>query len=38
MKIYLSRFDYIIYSLFNSIPTIFSDFSNLRYCCCQHLF
>ncbi|KHG19862.1 hypothetical protein F383_10707 [Gossypium arboreum] len=38
MKVYSSRFDYIIYSLINSIPTIFSDFSNSRHCSWQHLF
>ena len=38
MKIDSSRFDSITYSLFNSISTIFSDFSNSRHYCCLNLF
>ena len=38
MKIDSSSFNLITYSSFNSISTIFSDFSNLHHCCCQILF
>ena len=38
MKVDSSRFDYIIYSLFNSTPTNSCDFSNPHHCCYQLLF
>ncbi|KHG07323.1 hypothetical protein F383_34704 [Gossypium arboreum] len=38
MKIDSSRLIYIAYSLFNTIPTNFGDFSHSRHCSWQHLF